>query len=31
VESRLTGINPDNLSAREALDILYDLKSLLEN
>ena len=30
-EERLAAINPDDLSAREALDLLYDLKSLLQN
>ncbi len=30
LEERLSSLNPDNLSAREALEILYDLKSLLQ-
>jgi len=30
VADRLSGISPDNLSARQALDILYELKELCE-
>ncbi len=30
VEERLAAHNPDDLSAREALDLLYDLKTLLQ-
>ena len=30
VEERLADLNPDDLSAREALDVLYDLKTLLQ-
>ena len=29
LETRLAGVNPDNLSPRAALDLLYELKSLL--
>ncbi|MHA6287842.1 DNA mismatch repair protein MutS [Maricaulis sp. CAU 1757] len=31
VEARLDGINPDGLSPREALDILYELRDLAKN
>jgi len=31
VETRLADINPDDLSAKDALNLLYDLKSLLQN
>lgn len=31
VETRLSDINPDDLSAKDALNLLYDLKSLLQN
>lgn len=29
VEARLKSVNPDNVSAREALDLLYELRALL--
>lgn len=31
IETRLVHIDPDNLSAREALDLLYELKGMLDN
>ena len=31
VEESLAGVNPDELTAREALDLVYRLKRLLES